>query len=200
MDWRQVAEETGAVLGRPPEVAAPSGDVSNALPPPLRALYAECDGAELAMGSIYPQKAALDGSGADPFFPDWTVFGEDRYGTFWLCAREPDGGLWFTTWDHDAGVDIEGPVWRDLGDLLHAVFTDMLGMGRRGAALVIEHVPPAARMDVVRELGTLVPSGAAERLRMLDALPLSVSAEDARAAYSALLRLRTAGVRCHLQL
>lgn len=199
MAWREVAEEIGDALNRPASVAAPSGSVSDALPPPLRALYAECDGAELPIGSVYPQRAALERSEAAPFHPDWTVFGDDGRGTFWLCAREAADGLWFTTWDHDAGVEIDGGVWAELGDLLRAVFADLLSM-RRDAALVIQNVPAAARMGVVRELGALVSSTSAERLRLLDALPAAVPAEDAQAAYDAVHRLRSAGVRCHLRI
>lgn len=198
MDWRQVAEEIGDALNRPPALAPPSGDVADALPPPLCALYAECDGADLPVGSIYPWRLALERSGAAPFHPGWVVFGDDGRGTFWLCAREPLEGLWLTTWDHDSGADVDEPVWSDPGDLLRAVFQDVLE--RRDASLVIEEVPSAARMNVVRELGPLVPAGgAAERLRMLAALPLVVPTQDARAAHDALLRLRAAGVRCHLQ-
>jgi hypothetical protein len=199
MRWREVAEEIGDALNRRPVVAAPSGTVSDALPAPLRALYAECDGADLPIGAFYPQRTALERSGVAPFHPGWVVFGDDGRGTFWLCAREPQDGRWLTAWDHEAGAEIDGAVWPDPGDLLRAVLTDTLAM-RRGATLVIDDVPPAARMAVVRELGPFVSSGAAGRLRLLDTLPAEVPADDARAAYDALPRLRTAGARCHLRI
>ncbi|HEX6036692.1 MAG TPA: hypothetical protein VFZ20_01600 [Longimicrobium sp.] len=181
-------------------MAAQSGSVSDALSPPLRALYATCDGADLPIGSLYPQRLALERSEAAPFHPDWVVCGDDGRGTFWLCAREPEDGLWFTTWDHDAGVEIDGAVWPDLAGLLRGVFADLLSIGRGEAAFVIEDVPAAARMDVVRELGTLVSAGSAERLRMLKALPVEVPSDDAQVAYDAVRRLRPAGVRCHLRI
>lgn len=200
MDWRPVAEEMGAALDRPPVIAAPADAVSDALPPPLRAVYAECDGAALPVGTLYPQQTTVGRMDTPPFAPDWVAFGEDGRGTFWLCAREPADGLWFTAWDHDSGAEIGGPVWAGLGDLLRETFSEMLEARSEGVRLVVEDVPSAARMDVVRALKPFVSSGSAETLRMLNALPLAVPTEDAPAAYAAMLRLRTAGVRCHLQI
>ncbi len=49
------------------------------------------------------------------FSPDWFVFGEDHYFCLWLCYKGEDcDGHCFTCWDHESGLEIDEPVWRDL--------------------------------------------------------------------------------------
>lgn len=48
------------------------------------------------------------------FKPNWFVFGQDKYFSFWICLYAPDlEGLSFTSWDHNLESEIDEPVYKD---------------------------------------------------------------------------------------
>lgn len=89
--------------------------MQNSIPMALKEFYENIKEAEFSFGRIYNVKDALQVSQRKPFEPMWFVFGQDNYSSFWLCRMEPDdSGRQFTYWDHNAGIDIDEPVWTDL--------------------------------------------------------------------------------------
>ena len=70
---------------------------------------------DLPYGRIYDLDLAITNSNRAPFSPDWFVFGQDNYFSFWLCyKRNNNCGHYFTYWDHESGLEIEAPIWDDL--------------------------------------------------------------------------------------
>lgn len=97
-------------------------------PEALRALYDVIGSAELPFGTIYDLDTAIKVSERAPFFPDWFVFGEDHYFSYWLCYKgENEEGFYFTYWDHESGLDIGPPVWEDLLTFLQEAEEDSEG-------------------------------------------------------------------------
>lgn len=89
------------------------------VPDILHDLYENVLEVELPFGHIFSVDIALQRSKNKPFSPDWFVFGQDHYFSFWLCSYSPDTeGLSFTYWDHESGNEIEGAVWPDLESFL----------------------------------------------------------------------------------
>ena len=67
------------------------------------------------LAGIYNLETALDNSKRLPFSPDWFVFGQDNYYSYWICfKRKTITGCYFTYWDHESGCSMEEPVWKDL--------------------------------------------------------------------------------------
>ncbi len=84
-------------------------------PKVLHKLYETIGSAELPYGRIYKLDLAIKTSKKSPFFPNWFVFGQDNYFSFWVCLKaESEDGYYFTTWDHELGLEIDEPVWEDL--------------------------------------------------------------------------------------
>ncbi len=79
---------------------SPAPDVS-AVPTPLQPLYSYSDGLTLPFANIH-QIADFDRT----TFPNWICFGSDNYFSYFLCHHSNTPSL--TTWDHEAGQDIEG--------------------------------------------------------------------------------------------
>ncbi len=99
---------------------------SEKIPEPLRGFYNTFQSADLPYGRIYDLDTALRQSGKSPFSPDWFVFGQDNYFSFWLCTKgKADEGLYFTYWDHESGLEIEEPAWEDLLTFLKEVEEDI---------------------------------------------------------------------------
>lgn len=97
-------------------------------PEALRELYDVIGSAELPFGTIYDLDTAIKVSERAPFFPDWFVFGQDPYSSYWLCYKgENEEGLSFTYWDHASGLGIEPPVWEDLLSFLKEMEEDNEG-------------------------------------------------------------------------
>ncbi len=93
--------------------------MQNSIPMGLKEFYANIKQADFPFGRIYSAKDAIQMSQRKPFEPMWFVFGQDNYSSFWLCRKEADDeGRQFTYWDHDAGIDIDEPVWVDLFEFL----------------------------------------------------------------------------------
>jgi len=89
------------------------------IPDRLHDLYKTALEVELPFGRIFTVDRALKQSKNKPFSPNWFVFGQDNYFSFWLCSYSPDKeGLSFTYWDHESGNDIDGAVWPDLESFL----------------------------------------------------------------------------------
>lgn len=79
----------------------------------------------LPYGTIYNLDSALMYSQRAPFYPNWFVFGHDNYFSFWLCFKGQDSnGYYFTCWDHEAGVEIDEPVCKDLLEFLKEMEED----------------------------------------------------------------------------
>lgn len=88
---------------------------SDSIPKGMREFYDNIKQADFSFGRIYSAEKASEMSQRAPFAPNWFVFGQDNYSSFWLCKTEPDEeGRQFTDWDHDAGIAIDEPVWGDL--------------------------------------------------------------------------------------
>ncbi len=97
------------------------------LPVALQELYALGDGIDLPFGYVYTIAQIQEASKTAPFFPDWLVFGQDPYGVFWVCKKQPDAqGLSFTTWDHDFEEEIDDPIFADVLSLLDDLENDYL--------------------------------------------------------------------------
>ena len=89
------------------------------IPIALKDFYKDISEAELPFGRIFKPSIAWEQSKNNPFSPDWFVFGQDSYFSFWLCSYSPDEeGLSFTYWDHESGNKIDGAVWPDLQSFL----------------------------------------------------------------------------------
>lgn len=89
------------------------------IPIALKDFYKDILEAELPFGRIFKPSIAWEQSKNNPFSPDWFVFGQDNYFSFWLCSYSPDEeGLSFTYWDHESGNEIDGAVWPDLQSFL----------------------------------------------------------------------------------
>lgn len=79
----------------------------------------------LPYGRIYNLETALDNSKRLPFSPEWFVFGQDNYYSYWICfKRKTITGCYFTYWDHESGCSMEEPVWKDLLSFLKEVEED----------------------------------------------------------------------------
>ncbi len=97
------------------------------LPKALQALYALGEGIALPFGYLYTVAQIQEYSETEPFFPDWLVFGQDPYGVFWVCAKEPNAeGFSFTTWDHDFETTIDEPIFETVLELLDDLEDDHL--------------------------------------------------------------------------
>ncbi len=100
---REIAQDIGYILKNFPSIFQ------------MRGFYNTFQSADLPYGRIYDLDTALRQSGKSPFSPDWFVFGQDNYFSFWLCTKgKADEGLYFTYWDHESGLEIEEPAWEDL--------------------------------------------------------------------------------------
>jgi hypothetical protein len=200
-DLERVLAQVGGELSRPLTLRAAVPGQALPLPDPLLALYSFCDGGDLAFGELSRAEECLQLQGVPPFSPRWIPFGRDRHFSFWLCAREPIRGLWFTAWDHEAGVHIEEPEWEGLGEFLGAQYEEALDTrSGRGDFLVLTQVPPAALPAAIVELKGLMGVGTHEARSVLDRLPAPVAVATATEARASLRRLRVRGVTCHLQL
>lgn len=96
--------------------------IDNKIPQVLRKFYTEVKSVELEFGNIWDYETAFEISKAEPFYPDWFVFGKDNYFSFWICSKVDYGnGCYFTYWDHESGLQIEEPVWEDLLSFLQSM-------------------------------------------------------------------------------
>lgn len=78
------------------------------VPVVLHDFYRTIAKAELPFGQIFTVEQAIKESENTPFPPNWFVFGQDNYFSFWLCRYNSDlDGLSFTSWDHESGNTIE---------------------------------------------------------------------------------------------
>ena len=98
------------------ETGEPTGSLQGKeIPDALREFYETFGSVELPYGRIYDLEQAVKNAERIPFFPDWFVFGEDHYFCLWICYKGDDcDGRCFTCWDHESGLEIDEPVWRDL--------------------------------------------------------------------------------------
>lgn len=97
------------------------------LPHALQELYAFGEGIDLPFGYVYTIAQIQENSKIAPFFPDWLVFGQDSYGVFWVCRKEPNAeGFSFTTWDHDFETEIDAPIFADVLSFLDDLEDDYL--------------------------------------------------------------------------
>ena len=60
------------------------------IPIALKDFYKDISEAELPFGRIFKPSIAWEQSKNNPFSPDWFVFGQDNYFSFWLCSYSPD--------------------------------------------------------------------------------------------------------------
>ncbi len=105
---------------------AKSEDIQT-LPHALQELYALGEGIDLPFGYVYTIAQIQENSKIAPFFPDWLVFGQDPYGVFWVCRKEPNAeGFSFTTWDHDFETEIDAPIFADVLSFLDDLEDDYL--------------------------------------------------------------------------
>lgn len=111
---REIAQDIGYILKNFPSTFQ------------MRGFYNTFQSADLPYGRIYDLDTALRQSEKSPFSPDWFVFGQDNYFSFWLCTKgKADEGLYFTYWDHESGLEIEEPAWEDLLTFLKEVEEDI---------------------------------------------------------------------------
>lgn len=95
------------------------------IPQVLHEFYEQIGSVDLPYGRIYDIDLALANSKRMPFYPNWFVFGQDNYTSFWICTKKDNvDGCYFTYWDHDSGLDIEEPVWEDLLSFLKEMEED----------------------------------------------------------------------------
>lgn len=98
------------------------------VPKMLREFYEKIESAALPYGSIYNIDSAIKLSKRSPFFPNWFVFGKDNYFSYWLCYKgDNSDGCYFTSWDHESGLEIDEPVWEDLLSFLKEMEEDSDG-------------------------------------------------------------------------
>lgn len=89
------------------------------IPKVIQDLYKVVSVAELPFGRIFSIEKALKMSDLLPFKPNWFVFGQDKYFSFWICLYTPDlEGLSFTSWDHELESEIDEPVYKDIVSFL----------------------------------------------------------------------------------
>ena len=98
--------------------------IGDDIPDALKDFYKFSNGGSFQFGSIFDLNQAKEKSKRPPFCKNWFFFGYDNYFTYWVCKYSPDNGLWFTTWDHESGNDIEEPVWKNLGDFLQEMLEE----------------------------------------------------------------------------
>lgn len=92
------------------------------IPEVLQKFYSNIKSVELEYGNIWNYNKALEISKAEPFYPNWFVFGKDNYFNFWLCSKiNYENNCYFTYWDHESGLEIEEPIWKDLLSFLQAM-------------------------------------------------------------------------------
>lgn len=92
------------------------------IPTALHALYKFTSKVNLPFGEIYPIEVAIQQSERNPFKPDWFVFGQDNYFSYWLCSFTADEeGLSFTYWDHECGNEVEEAVWSNVISFLEEI-------------------------------------------------------------------------------
>lgn len=85
------------------------------IPEVMHKFYETIGSIDLPYGRIYDVDLAIRKSQRAPFAPDWFVFGQDNYSSFWLCYKgDNDYGCYFIYWDHESGLEIEEPIWEDL--------------------------------------------------------------------------------------
>lgn len=95
------------------------------VPKVMQKFYENIKEVDLPFGRIYDIDLALNNSKKSPFFPNWFVFGQDNYSSFWLCTKSDNNdGCYYTYWDHEAGLEIEEPVWDDLLSFLKEMEED----------------------------------------------------------------------------
>jgi hypothetical protein len=169
------------------------------LPLPLQNFYKKCNGGDIIFGSLFDLDELEETSRIEPFFPDWVVFGESG-GAFWLCARKPSAGLWFTSWDHDSDTDIGGAVFSDLDTLLRDEYERKIGQCTSGVYLKINFVPPAAKLATVSELKKFLTIGSMELARALGRLPLEIAVPNGLIAKKLAEKLRAVDVITHIRI
>lgn len=96
------------------------------VPEAMKFFYEKFKSVTLPYGIIYDLETALKESAIPPFLPNWFVFGQDNYFSFWLCYKGDNlyDDCYFTYWDHDSGCEIEEPIWKDLLSFLKEVEED----------------------------------------------------------------------------
>lgn len=203
-DIRSALERIKAIgvdLDREPELAPPRAQASELLPSPLRKLYSICDGGNALVVDLFTQEQVITRNQAAPFSPGWFPFGSDSQGVFWLCARRDESSKWFTTWDHESGAPIGGAVYSDLPELISEFYQEALqrrvGLGDH---LVVKAIPDTSKMKAVIQIKALAGLSTQQALAAVSELPLSSELERASDGKSAMDRLRTIGVECHLRL
>jgi hypothetical protein len=169
------------------------------LPLPLQCLYKKCNGGNLLFGSLFNLDELEDTSRADPFYPDWIAFGECG-AVFWLCARKPSAGLWFTSWDYDSDTDIDGAVFSVLSTFLRCEYERKIEQRTNGVYLTINSIPPKAKLATVSELKKFVTIGSMELVRTLTNLPLEIAIPNGLIAKKVAEKLRTLDVITHLRI
>ena len=96
---RYLKEIEAEIMERDSEV-----DVAE-VPEILQDFYRKIESVDLPFGRIYELEFALNNSKRMPFYPEWFVFGQDNYSSFWLCYRgKSEDGCYFTYWDHESAA------------------------------------------------------------------------------------------------
>lgn len=91
------------------------------IPDELKNFISQYEGAELPFGYIFDYKTMQELSQEQPFDNRWLAFGKDNYFSYWCCKIGSElGEAVYTTWDHEAGADIDKPVYNSLVDFLCA--------------------------------------------------------------------------------
>jgi hypothetical protein len=199
--WEDVLVELGSELNSPPIMRRAFGSVCPEFPSPLKDIYSKCEGGDLLVGHVYRQSDVTEYSKLPPFTPDWLCFGDNRYGTYWLCSRASRDGLWFTSWDHDSGTEIDGAIYKSFGELLRDAYESMLdGKESPDNFLVITAIPERSKIQAISAFKILTGAGSTEANRNLSLLPVNIPLSSVKSGHSALKELRANGVACHLKL
>ena len=138
---------------------SPASDVS-AVPTPLQPLYSHSDGLTLPFANIH-KIADCDLT----TFPNWFCFGSDNYFSYFLCHQTNTPSL--TTWDHEAGHDIEA-VFDTIVDWLKNEYESFIDADTDDNTVHVTSCPDgASRTAAIAELKKISDKSSSELLGLL---------------------------------
>lgn len=170
---------------------SPAHDVST-VPTPLQPLYTYSDGLTLPFANIH-KIADFDRA----TFPNWICFGSDSYFSHFLCHHSNTPSL--TTWDHEAGHDIEG-VFDTVFEWLTDEYESFVDAATDDNTVHVTSVPDgASRTAAIAELKKISGKSSSELLDLLRPGKFEVVNVVRSQAFATVRDLHRLGISCYVE-
>lgn len=174
-----------------PIPASPASDVSG-VPKPLQPLYSYSDGLTLPFANIY-----RIGDCDHTTFANWVCFGSDNYFSYFLCHESSTPSL--TTWDHEAGHEIEA-VFDTAADWLADELDSFIDADTEGNTVYVTSIPDGAPSTaVIAELKKISDKSSSDLLGLIRSGRFGVSSVVRSQAFAVVRNLHGLGISCHVE-